>query len=345
MRTAYLVLSHHKPEQVEDLADRVLELSSTAHVVVHHDARGDPLPWKGDPPERAHLVDASRVLWGDWSFVEALLRMLRFARDALQADWFALISGEDRPVVDLAAWERHLETSEADAVLTSSEIGKLARLGRRASVSETHAARYRFWWLALPPMSNRAARRLMMHLTAVGQHTHPVLAVEYFWRRDRWFVGVRRPRRAVPAGWRFCTGPCWMALGRRAAEAVLEADDGVIRHYRRTLIPDESFFHSVLANTPGLEVSTGRLLSYVPWEKGAARDGLRFEVRGTNLMSKGGLYLRAEDFDAIQASGAPFARKFDRSFDSGFIQMVDESVDRSRSAVEAPARGSDQSRE
>ncbi len=70
---AYLILTHKDPEQVEALASRILALSDTGQVVVHHDLKADPLPWDGSPPARVHLVDRVQVEWGDWSIVEATL--------------------------------------------------------------------------------------------------------------------------------------------------------------------------------------------------------------------------------------------------------------------------------
>src|SRR5665213_2369863 len=105
-RVAYLVLSHHRPEQVEALAERILDLSPAGQVVVHHDASAPMAPWNGSPPPRVHLLPRTRVLWGDWSMVETSLRLLRFASEELDADWCSFLSGEDRPVVNLARWER-----------------------------------------------------------------------------------------------------------------------------------------------------------------------------------------------------------------------------------------------
>lgn len=36
-RFAYLLLTHTRPDRVEDLASRILALSSRANIVVHHD--------------------------------------------------------------------------------------------------------------------------------------------------------------------------------------------------------------------------------------------------------------------------------------------------------------------
>src|ERR1700722_4053797 len=72
---AYLLLTHKDARHVEGLADRILDLSPGAQIVVHHDAGANDLPWRGAPSGPIHLVERSRVKWGDWSMIEATLRM------------------------------------------------------------------------------------------------------------------------------------------------------------------------------------------------------------------------------------------------------------------------------
>ncbi len=103
---AYLILTHKDPEQVEALVARILELSPQGHVVIHHDLTSDDVPWEGKPPSRVHFVERDHIFWGDWSIVEATLRMVKFALEELRADWFVVLSGEHWPVADLRAWER-----------------------------------------------------------------------------------------------------------------------------------------------------------------------------------------------------------------------------------------------
>jgi hypothetical protein len=81
-----------------------------------------------------------------------------------------------------------------------------------------------------------------------------------------------------------------------------------VRHYRSTVIPDESFFQSVLAANPELELCD-RNLQYDRWPTGA-------EPHPS--------VLRGEDFDRLVASGAHFARKFDLDVDAGILDRLDQ---------------------
>lgn len=318
---AYLVLSHDHPEQVEALAARVLELSATGDVVVHHDARAGALPWGGAPPPRAHLVERTAVWWGDWSVVDASLRLVRFAAESLDADWFVFLSGQHRPVVDLAEWERTLAAADIDGLVPAKPITTRPSWGRRPTAPDINYVRYAYRWRSLPPPTGRAARVALETARRLSRYAQPMFKIEYAPRRQRWFVGVPR-RRRVMKDWTLYTGTQWIAFGRGAARVVLEVDPAIVDWYRQTWIPDQSFFQTVLHNQPGL-ILRDTPVTYVP--------PMRLARARPDWMA-----LRREDLPDIQASGAAFARKFDTSVDAEILPLIDAAIDRARG--DAPGR-------
>jgi hypothetical protein len=329
-RVAYLIMSHKNPSQVEALVARILELSPSGVVVVHHDTHdledgdvgngGDGGSrnrlWGGAPPPRVHLVDPIPVVWGDWSVVEASLRLLRFAADELDADWFVLLSGEDRPVRELAAWERELMASGSDGLVPGRRLTARPVFGRRPSADDLNFVRYAFRWNAVPLARARRGRSLLEAARRVSRYVQPVFKIEYAERRGAWMVGRPR-RRRLPEGWDLYSGSQWMALGRRAVTALLGVDGSVTDWFRATWIPDQGFFHTVLFNTAGLSFSSQPLTYVVPHDSPKRADWM---------------VLRTDDAAAIAHSGAAFARKFDPAVDRRIIDLVDASVDASVAA-------------
>jgi hypothetical protein len=124
-------------------------------------------------------------------------------------------------------------------------------------------------------------------------------------------VLLGRPARRVP----FTDAmPCrrgqdWLTLSRRAAEALhraaVERPDR-LAHYRRTVLPTESFPHTVLWAEPGMRFS------------GDSRRLVRFAPGSANPAT-----LTTGDFDAIVASGTDFARKFDATVDAEVLDRLD----------------------
>jgi hypothetical protein len=310
-RVAYLLMSHKNPAQVEALAARVLELSGGGQVVVHHDGATAEPPWGGRPPDGVHLVDPLPVKWGDWSLVEAALALLRFAQEQLEAQWCVFLSGEDRPVMDLAAWEASLPSSGVDGYVDAHVLDTRPRLGRPPNAVDLNYARYALRWRTVLSNRHPLMRRILGPARRVSRYLQPVVKIEYASRRQAWMVGWYR-RRRLPPGWNLYCGSQWMALGRRAVDVLLSTEPWVTDWFRQTWIPDQGYFHTVLYNHPELKLSPKPLTYFVPH---------------VGKKQEAWMFLRAADADAITRSGAVFARKFDPAVDAEVIDLLDAVVD------------------
>jgi hypothetical protein len=316
-RCAYLILSHKNPPQVEALATRILELSPTARVVVHHDLNGGSAPWDGDPPARAHLVQRTTVEWGGWSIVESTLRMIRYAREDLQSQWMVIVSGEHWPVTQLAAWEAKVAASGADAVMPARKLPAHLRFGSRDADDNRDLARCRLRWFRV-----RRPRRTPMHkalsaLSKLSNRAHPVFKLEFSLRNESWFVGV--PRRKGPvARWDLFKGSEWFALNARSAEVLLHPDHRVASWFQRSHIPDESYFQSLLCRDGRLIIDRS-VVTWVPPQPPVPTDGW--------------MLLKEEDLPRVSASGAAFARKLDPGRNPEVIAAINARVDADRFIV------------
>jgi hypothetical protein len=315
-RFAYLLLTHKDGHDVEELAERIVSLSPTAHVVVHHDVESPDLPWAGDPQEPFHLVERAPVRWGDWTMIEATERLLRYAVE-LDAGWFVLLSGEHRPAVDLARWEGEVAASRVDALVRADVLPAHLRFGWRHFEPNQYLARSRHRWRRVPRPGSDVAQRAVGGVMKLGRGLHPVLAIEYVHRRDAWLLGLRRRARAMQ-GRRFWRGSQWMAIDRRAADAVLHPDPVVKAWFEQSWIPDETYLQTLLRNTPGLTV---------------ADEATTFVLDTPERPYPGWMQLSSDDLPAAWASGAPFFRKVDRTGRPEVVEAIDSAVDRERSAA------------
>jgi hypothetical protein len=327
---AYLVLSHRRPDRVEALAARILELSPSGQVVVHHDAHGEGIPWAGSPPPRAHLLRRTPVAWGDWSLVDVSLQLVRYARDSLDADWFVLLSGDDRPVVDLASWEEDIRRSGIDGVVANRPITRRPRWFRRPTADDINYVRYMYRWQELPRARHRWARLALETLRRAGRFLQPLFKIEYSDRRQAWYLGLPRRSRSLPNQWRLYVGPQWVAFGARAAAVLFDADPPVLEWFRDTWIPDQAFVQTVLANHPDLVLCNQRL-TYLPRQKRPVGPGSWMVVRTTDL-------------DDVWTSGCAFARKIDPEVDDVVSARIDARIDRGRAVVEAGPDAGDRHR-
>jgi hypothetical protein len=218
----FLVLSHHRPRQVERLLARLADTRS-AVTVVHHDPRFDERP-SLPPGGRAMLVaEPVPIRWGTMTLVQAILHSLRWIRAEIpDFSWVVPVSGQDYPVRPPAAIEAELESLEADASIAWEFVPPFPR--RRNTDWQRGTSR-------------RYQRRFFL-----GTHRPSPLP---------------RPLHMVDGVGMFA-GSTWWQMRRRAVDVVL-ADTPLNAHlqrkFARLLLPDEAYFQTALLNASiGLQI-------------------------------------------------------------------------------------------
>jgi hypothetical protein len=292
VRVAYLVVSHRSPGQVLRLV-RALREGPSAEVVVRHDQRHSRLDAAAVEDAGGSLLrEGLEVEWGEWSQLRMLLAALERIAAELDPGWLLILSGQDYPLRPLAEVESRLARSQDDAYLgahweldtRSFPQGREGEFFLRYAYRHLRAPR-------LPVLPGRLRR------------------VAYYRDRPR-RLGIRRLRLPFRDDLRCWVSSDWPALSRCALQAVLRtaaAEHRLMRHYRRTVAPAESFFATALMNDPNLSVS-GDDRRYVRFQPGAASPDV----------------LTSADFEELAASGAHFARKFDVAVDARVLDLLDE---------------------
>lgn len=300
---AFLVVSHRNPDQVLRLV-RALREGPDTHVLVHHDQRREPIG-------RAALEDAGgrlvhyglAVEWGNVAYTDMLLAALTELSEQVDPDWVAVVSGQDYPLRPLPQFARHLADSPHQALL--GDPWRLDMATEPPPPQREFYLRYRYRHYAPPrPVAAALAR-------ALGRRA--------YLREMPTDLGLRlgvRPRRH-PFGPELRCYVCsdWLTLERRALRAVLDFTREraeVMRHYRRTIIPSESLFATILENDPAISVGPApRLLGF---EQGSPHPRT----------------FRTGDVEGLLRSGMHFARKFDEEEDPRALDLLDEARNRGR---------------
>ncbi|HEV2309374.1 MAG TPA: beta-1,6-N-acetylglucosaminyltransferase [Acidimicrobiia bacterium] len=298
MRLLFLITAYGQQDQLRRLCATLRRLDSACLISVQFDESDEPFR-----DDLASLgVQAYRtkhdVRWGDGSYLDELLRSLE--RSLAQSwQWLVLLSGQDYPLRPIDALQDHLSTRNAMGMLWSELVPPP---GPRATWTELQR-RYWFqhWWV--PAWLWRAGGGSVV----VGRALRLLLAAPGL-RRRLYFRsrpagesgGVGRLASRTP----FTTDrPCrkgadYFALRRElVTELVASArsDSALLDYFRRTAVPSEAWFHTVLGASQG-EALLPELLHFTRFEGGARP---RSQVES--------------DFDEAQGSGRFFARKFDAS--------------------------------
>lgn len=312
-RTAYIVLSHRAPDQVTRLVRAILRSSPSSRVVVQHDSRKTEAPRVLD--DRVLVLSHGRPTdWGSWDIVAATLEALGLAREVFDPGLVVLVSGQDYPVRHLASWEEEFREEGRGWAGTGHRLRYNPRWGRPSGEGDDDLTRYTYRWYRVPFSralggDTAVARCVRWPLWKLGHHLEPVLDVRAVSRGRGIHIGVRSGR--TPFG---PTQPCykgsqWWAMDRRLLDVVLERaqrDRRLMSTYRRSIIPDESFFQSAIA--PVCDPSKGHPVSYVEWivEADAPR------------------VLDMSDLHGILGSGSPFCRKVEPGISDALMDRLDE---------------------
>jgi hypothetical protein len=315
VRLAYLVLSHDNRPQVVRLAETLLANDPECDVVIHHDTGGGSLAGCVlETQPRVHILAFERnAWWGGPRLARAMLRSLCWINDTLTPDWTVVISGQDYPTRPAADLHATLRESDADAFLTLSAVVDAAR--PTVPEVETWHARYYYRWYRTPSLT----RSLRIPGSALGARlawkfswAQPLI---YIWRLPRdsgTVVGIRRYRTPFGQDFQCYVGSTWFAVNRHGLQTLVDfaaTRPDVTRYYARTILPDESYFQSILMNAPGVKVATPNLS----------------HIRFDHVTSAHPATMTIADLGEIEASGVFFTRKVDGS-DVALLAALDARI-------------------
>jgi len=277
MKLAYLIRAHTAPEQLARLVDRLDEGQARFYVHVNRLTDDEVFgEMRSRLAGRENVTWLPRVAcyWGGFSLLQATLVGI----DAILAsgdlpDHAVLLSGQDYPLRPPSEIEEHL----------------VARRGRNLL---HHFALPAAEWAGEGGGLNRLR---YPHFERVRYKTR--------------LLRVPLPRR-VPRGLRPHGGMAlWALTGETLAELMRFLDERpeVLRFFRHTKMPDETFFQTVLLSSRLAETVDNELLHYLDWSSGSAHPAT----------------LTAADLPKLRASEKLFARKFDASVDSEILDLLD----------------------
>ncbi|PYF08209.1 core-2/I-Branching enzyme [Rhodobacter viridis] len=223
-KIAFILLTHKDPEGIIAQAERLT--SAGDFVSIHFDARASAEDYAlirealATNPSVTFARKRRKCGWGEWSLVEATLQAVRAALEAFpQATHFYMLSGDCMPVKTAEFAHHFLDASDADYIecfdfFTSDWI--------KTGFKEERLT-YRHWF---------------------NERTQPRLFYTSFEWQKR--LGLTRK---VPDDLQMMIGSQWWCLRRRTIEAVLgfcAARRDVVRFFRTTWIPDETFFQTIV---------------------------------------------------------------------------------------------------
>lgn len=284
----FILITHKNPEQIYRLIDHLNKMFNYPPIVCHHDFSKCDLSVDNLPKNISFVRPHVETAWGDFSIVEATIQAIKLMYESANSpDWFILLSGSDYPIKTAKEILNDLTSSQYDAYIHHEEIiYKVYKENVKMSLIWQLLAyqRYCSYELFSVPFLNNLIIRL----------EHPLLTQPFlpFSEKLRCFAGSQ-----------------WFSANQRAAEYIIKfhsQKNALTSHYRSRMFADESYFQTILANAPHLNLKNDDY-RYVDWSTQGAHPK-------TMVM---------EDLPHLLSSSCHFARKFDIDVDSTILDQLD----------------------
>lgn len=237
-RIAYILLCHKDPEAIIKQAERLTATGD--YISIHFDARAKPEHFSmlqevlGPNPNVAFSEKRIKCGWGEWSLVEATLYAVQTAvKKFPRASHFYMLSGDCMVIKSSEYIHEFLDDNDVDFIESfdffESDWIKTGMKSERLI--------YRHWF-------NERTQKRRFYATFNVQKK----------------LGLTRE---IPADIQVMIGSQWWCLRRQTIEAVLhftESRRDVMRFFKTTWIPDETFFQTIVRHlVPSTEIRTRTL--------------------------------------------------------------------------------------
>jgi hypothetical protein len=241
MKLAFILLAHDAPDALRPLILSLLK--SGSDIFIHydasspHDLKKEVENWHIDPSYgKIYFAERISVAWGEWSIVQATLNCLELAIMHKEIDYFYLISGSCFPIKPYESLEYFLQNLNGDIIegVNSLEVNWV----KGGLQNERWQYRFFFNW--------RQQRKRFELFLNIQQKLH---------------LKRRMPNGLIPY-----IGSQWWCLRSSTVNTVMnyiKENQNILDFYKISLIPDESFFQTLIYNLiPKSELSSELMLGY-----------------------------------------------------------------------------------
>ncbi len=221
---AFILLSHKDPDAIVEQARRFTAVGD--YIAIHFDARAPKADYEkirtalADNPNVTFAQRRVKCGWGGWSLVEGTLEAVRAALEAFpRATHFYMVSGDCMSIKSAEFAHDYLDADDVDYI---ESVDFFDSGWIKTGIKEERLI-YRHWF---------------------NERTHKT----WFYAALDWQKRLGLKRR-IPDDLQIMIGSQWWCLRRRTIEWILDflkQRPDVVRFFRTTWIPDETFFQTLV---------------------------------------------------------------------------------------------------
>jgi hypothetical protein len=332
MKLAYIILAYKDVEQVSRLIDRLRTNNSVFVIHVCKNARKnykhDLIELQGDVHDM-FFCKRENGMHFYWGLVQGTINALQFLIDKkIEFDYVNLISGQDYPI----------KTNEEITDFFNKNKGKQFIKywpffpSEGSEFFENH-----------PWGEHRQLYRIDRYNIKFSGRINPIPEIETgryvdfpFWRTLKIFIfeskmhlknqkwiseflifclsRILPRRRKIPTSIDFYGGKTWWSITKDCAEYIVNVNAKKNQYkdfFKYSLIPDESYFQTVIMNSKFKDSVVNDYVREIIWEGGDGTHPITFQ---------------AKDIELLKNSDMLFARKFDLQVDTVILDLIDKEI-------------------
>jgi len=266
-------------------------------ISIHHDFSQCELDRNAFQSNVRFVIPSLSTKWGDWSLTEAALAAIQnlFERQD-HPRWMILLSGNDYPIQKPDKIKAFYENTRFHAFASSKKLTE-AKLSTKRELY--WYARYHW-----PKINYPSIFHVLKSIKKRKLVKEPIVL------KEKWALRFLTP---FSPEYPCYGGSFWFSANREAVKELVhtfENNRKLCRYYKHVLIPDESFFVTVLNNAKNLDV-------------------YNFNFRFTDWVRNIGPHpkqLTLSDLPALVRAEEHFARKIDMDTDPDLLDKLDELI-------------------
>ncbi|GAX40936.1 putative glycosyl transferase [Tolypothrix sp. NIES-4075] len=282
MKIAYIILAHKYPEQLVRLIRSIADDSTS--FFIHFDKRSsdemyNDLVKQLSSMSNVHLLKRFSCFWGNFNIVAATIEGIRqLVHSNIDFDYAILLSGQDYLIKPINQIKEFLEKHRGKEFI---ETFSLASQNKWTNQDGCYQALNRI------------------------QHWH------FSFRSKHLYIPIKRrfPKGLEPYG-----GSQWWCLSRDCIQYINDFvvnNSGFVNYFKYVFIPDETFFNTIVSNSPFKNYIVSDDLKYADWE---------------NPNPTPPAIICKNDFHKLANSPKLFARKFDMNRDVEILDLIDQKI-------------------
>lgn len=223
------------------------------------------------------FIKSRKVSWGGDSLMKIEVSLLKTATKNSHV-YYHLLSGADLPLKPQKEIHRFLNNSGQDYIALEKQS--------RANLEKSFLDRFHYYYF----FQNKAGRNNRV------------------WKkRQRMLLKLQKRLgidRTKSAPFEYVKGSQWFSITHETALYIIQNYKRYKKYFLYSLIPDESFVHSIINNSSLKTNVVDDNMRYIDWNRGSP------------------YVFRLQDYEELMNSGKMFARKFDERKDDSIIDMI-----------------------